>query len=624
MQPIPNPQDRHFAQPPLFQIVIFLILLAFVPLMGALFGSGSQVEQFPLITRLRNPDFLLGDLYVDSAARFGPRFYYAQSLAWLNGFLSLPLIIHSLTVLCNFALGAVTCYGVIRFLGGGALGGMLAAVFAVTNDSFSLGLAGYLRFDSFQPANIAIPLALIGMVFLIRLRPFVALVPLVLAALMHPLVGMEIAMIAYLSMGAAILLRAPENGILRSLMPAIASGLVFGAAMYFAWALPMSGNSTFRMSDAAFFDTLARFRAPHHYLGLSFPRLTWMQGLGFVFGIGLILIYYLSRHGLRRDVLTLILAGLIVLILCAASLWFVDVLQNRLWVTAQMFRMLMVVKWISLMTLGWFMADWIGRDRLAGLIMAGCLALTSADAQPYAVGFVVISAGALALGPRWIRGRLWSVIRWVGLVVLILLCAAANHRYGVQLQNLRAALALAALALIFLPRDNRTAGLVLATVLIATVLGTTTLTRERGLFGVRALQAQFVWPDLNGDEVKIARAAGKLSPPDAIWMVPPNFEAFRMHAGRAVVVDYTSIPFDDAAMREWRARIEGVYGPINGGGFEARNNMMKAYRAGIDWPAAARHYGATHAILMAETPWSGEVLHENESFKAVRIIDAAK
>ena len=556
---------------------------------------------------------------MNSAAQFGPRIYYAHVLAWMQDILPLPLITHGLAVLCNFALASVTYYAATRLLHTNALGGLLAAVFVVTNGSFSLGLAGYLRFESFQPANPAIPLALIGMVLLIKLWPFRALGPLILSALAHPLIGMEIALIAYCATGLAILLRPPEAGILRSLTPAVASGLLFAIAMYLAWILPMSDTNTIRMSDAEFFETLAQFRSPHHYLGLSFPQLSWMQALAFVGCAGIVLAFRQFRHGLSREVLALSLAALIVLVLCAASLWYVDMMQSRLWVTAQVFRMLMVVKWVGLLAFGWLVADWISRDRLAGVIMAGCLALATADAQPYAILFVLIAAGALVMGPRWTSGSVWAVIRWAGLAMLILLSLAAQYRYGLTQQSLRALLALAALALIVAPRPGKPAGTILATFLVAVTLTATALTRDRGLLGLDALRTQLIWADLKGDNFEISRAASDLSPPDAIWLVPPDFESFRIISGRAIVVDHTSIPFDDAAMREWRTRMEAIHGPVDGGGFTALRAMKQVYRDGIDWSAVARRYGADYAVLHAETPWPGPILFENDSFKAIRL-----
>ena len=75
-------------------------------------------------------------------------------------------------------------------------------------------------------------------------------------------------------------------------------------------------------------------------------------------------------------------------------------------------------------------------------------------------------------------------------------------------------------------------------------------------------------------------------------------------------------------MREWRARLLGIFGPTNRGGFGALREMKDAYRTGLDWAAVAPRYNATYAVLFAETPWKGPVLYENDGYKAVRIGDA--
>ncbi len=64
------------------RIVLFLFLIAFLPLFAIQFGVGNQLEQFSLIERLRNPGFAPGDFYLDSAAVLGqPRYYYSLLIA---------------------------------------------------------------------------------------------------------------------------------------------------------------------------------------------------------------------------------------------------------------------------------------------------------------------------------------------------------------------------------------------------------------------------------------------------------------------------------------------------------------------------------------------------------------
>jgi hypothetical protein len=61
----------------------------------------------------------------------------------------------------------------------------------------------------------------------------------------------------------------------------------------------------------------------------------------------------------------------------------------------------------------------------------------------------------------------------------------------------------------------------------------------------------------------LATAAKALTPVDAVVLVPPSFEAFRMEAGRAAYVDFKSHPYRADEVLEWRRRMgvaERLYG----------------------------------------------------------------
>ncbi|WP_398286356.1 DUF6798 domain-containing protein [Sphingomonas daechungensis] len=102
---------------------------------------------------------------------------------------------------------------------------------------------------------------------------------------------------------------------------------------------------------------------------------------------------------------------------------------------------------------------------------------------------------------------------------------------------------------------------------------------------------------------------------------PPEFETFRLIAERPVVVDFTSIPLQELAMREWRRRIRDVYGDVPGGGFVAQHAMDANYRAMTREKAAqlSAEYRARFAVLDRETPWPGKPLYENGTYKAVSL-----
>lgn len=596
---------------------VLLALIAVIPMIGAQFGYGNQIEQFSTVMRLLDPQAMPGDFYVDASTAFGPRYYYAHVLAALAGVLGLPLAVHGLSIACNFLLAAVSYTAATRLLGASIVAGALAAVLAVMNAGFSLGYAGYLHFDSLQPASLAIPLALLGFYLILSGRHAAAVPAFAAGALMHPLIGMEIAAIAYAAAGAASLVCWRERGGLGGLKPLILSAAALGAVMIAVWAVPMAIVGGERMPASEFFQTLAVFRAPHHYLGLDFFRFQWIfagvfcAAAAFAFGMRL------WRHSIDYPTLAFAAAIGAVAVLCLASLYFVDMAESRLWATAQLFRMTMLLKWCAFLMLAWLFGEWIREGGAVEAILAAIAVAAAGDAFSYVLVLVAAAKVGYDLARRWIGGPIIEGLIWLSLPIVFAAAAYVTYRYGLHEYAFRAALALACVALIFAPWPGRDAGMGIAAVLVAAVIALTAFTRDQGLLGWDALKAQYTFADLTGDEASIARAAEANSPPDSLWLVPPQFESFRVLANRAVVADFTSIPFQDMPMREWRERMETLYAPGDATGFEAARVMTENYRQGIDWRAAANRYGATHAVLYRETPWDGPVLAENDTYKLV-------
>ena len=218
---------------------LFIMLATALPVLGYQFGLGNQVEQFSIVRQLSDPSFIPTDFYVNSAAGFGPRFYYSWLLSLLSGFAPLPLVIFILTCVTNFALAFISFNAARSHLHSDHLGGAIAALIVLVNGSFSLGLAGFIRFDSFQPANLAIPLVLGGFSLLIARRRLAAAAAFTISAAMHPLIGAEGGMIAFVACALADLSRARDaTTAFKFLVPYIPSGLAFAAAIGVLWAVP--------------------------------------------------------------------------------------------------------------------------------------------------------------------------------------------------------------------------------------------------------------------------------------------------------------------------------------------------------------------------------------------------
>ena len=138
---------------------------------------------------------------------------------------------------------------------------------------------------------------------------------------------------------------------------------------------------------------------------------------------------------------------------------------------------------------------------------------------------------------------------------------------------------------------------------------------------LKPLMPVFDIEDLRDADSEAARKVAAHTPADAIVVVPPAFGVLRIVGPRAIVVDFKAIPLQDGAMREWRERIRFLYGEVEGGGFPALARLDLAYRTVTDshlLKIAAR-YGATHAMVYADSTTALPEVYADSSFKLIRL-----
>jgi hypothetical protein len=92
-------------------------------------------------------------------------------------------------------------------------------------------------------------------------------------------------------------------------------------------------------------------------------------------------------------------------------------------------------------------------------------------------------------------------------------------------------------------------------------------------------------------------------PHDAIVLVPPSEMAFRLHAQRAIVVNFKGIPQLSSEMPEWRDRMQRVLNlphlrPLQGSFLAALEQIERRYAALPDDMLidTARHYDARYIL----------------------------
>jgi hypothetical protein len=496
--------------------------------------------------------------------------------------------------------------------GAAAAGAATAAALAVANSSFALGLAGYVRFDSFQPASIAIVLSFAAFLWVADGKRYLAAVAFFLASLSHPLIGLEVAMIAYASCAIGDLVdRKPPREILNY----FPSGLLFCALFILAWVLPAMSSEQVRMSSEEFFSIIPAFRSPHHYLGTTFPFAHYRQVAAFAAAMAILAFQLRKDAGQFALGTRLMIATAIVICLCAASLVLVDGLHNRLATAAQIFRMLMVVKWAGFLLFGAAAGRWLSSGRPLLMAAPFLVLIATGEAQPY----VMLWATLLVLAVERLRpGKLIEAAVAAGLAVLTLYLMMT---IGGREEAVRAVLGAIAIGLLYLSPLAVPVAAASAAALTGAVIALGLLNQKLQFTDQKVFNPTYSWSDIKTDDADVARWAKAHTPPGSVWITPPKFEAFRLIAARPVVVDFTCIPLQEGPMREWRRRIRDVYGDVSGGGRLAEAGMKQNYRAVTreKMTQLSNEYRARFAVLNRETPWPGPILYENGTYKAVSL-----
>jgi hypothetical protein len=401
----------------------------------------------------------------------------------------------------------------------------------------------------------------------------------------------------------------------RSLPGYIPSGALFAALLFVAWVLPgMMSAQGGAMSSEEFFSIIPAFRSPHHYLGTTFPLSHYVQLAAFLAAMAVLVVQArrVAEHSVLRT--RLIFATAVVLALCVVSFILVDGLHSRIAASAQIFRALLVVKWAGFVLFGAVAGRWLSTGRPLLMVAPFAVLVATGAAQPLVMLGVTL---AVLLAERMPIGRRAEIALAALLLVAV---AGVTIQIGAREEAVRAALAGLSIGLFYLapialvPASAVAVSLTLALILFGWI------NRERNWVDRDIFQPTYQWADVKGDDADIARWVKANTPPGAVWITPPSFEAFRLLAERPIVVDWTCIPLQEDAMREWRRRIRAVYGDVPGSGFVALQGLESNYRSITPDRLAqlSAEFNAPFAVIARETPWPGAVLYENGEYKAVQ------
>ncbi len=222
---------------------------------------------------------------------------------------------------------------------------------------------------------------------------------------------------------------------------------------------------------------------------------------------------------------------------------------------------------------------------------------------------VIMGALVIAFFISWLRWQppqpvrkkwlLWMGIGYVSLMIIAyLFVEVIPTRLGVTLQGFRYQWLLAWFSILFIARE---------------------FSRDRWLarvgaavFAIAFANTLYGPPSPSPDRVSVSAWVRENTPPDTIFVIPPDWPEFRLDAGRAVVEQFKTFPYQDENMLRWYERIIDVYGDSS--------TVMDTRYHGIDDARLcflAEKYNAAYAVLYHDTSSSLPILYENSEYRVV-------
>jgi hypothetical protein len=540
---------------------------------GYQFGKSNHTVYLIDALRRTDPNLLRNDWWTQSTLQYHFVFnaLTAALMRWgvlqpafLLGYLALAVLLHvgwrKLTLRLGGSDGTYLLSVILYYLLAGGV---------------ALGTYQFLQDSAFLPSNIANVAMLWGIYFWTAGLPASAGMCLGLAGLFH--INHALAGIG-LWAGASLL--EGRRGLSRRWMIGTVALLV-GCAAQIVPALHVVLSRSGKLPLNEFVDLFVRVRHPHHFD----PR-TWHWGIWASFAIALPFAAIAARRQrqerpspeLRRATVLFSLFLLMqVIALLGAGFWF----ASETLVQLNLYRFSIFPKLLSCIAVAWLL--WGRAPRFRAYTTAAGIALL--------------------------------VIAFTATLVI-----HARHPSPVAVHNLRVAwvfapLAVAAMSLYGAARQTTQLRVLLVLLVIAAV----------GVqIGHRPLPVGIELPGLQGDDPdyrSVAAWAREHTPVDAVFLVPPNEESFRLLARRAIVVNFKGVPQLSAELPEWRDRLLAVLDLRSTADLLAlprpMGRTLQAIRSRYDaLPpehlfAVARKFGARYVVLTrpADPPAGATVAH---------------
>lgn len=492
------------------------VLLTLV-IRGYQYGQSNHTIYLLDALRVNDPRLLANDWFATHTYQY--HFVFAHVTAWLMrlgvaqraffvGYLVLVVAWHGAWLRIARALGATRRAYLVSVL-----------LFFLSAGGVGLGMYDFLQDASFLPSNVANVAMLWGICFWIIDRPALAGLLLGVAGFFH-LNHAVVCIVLWFALlpfsGRADQTSAPSG------RPVI--GRLAGTFALLTLCLPnmipaarVAMVSQHRMALEDFVNLYVRLRHPHHYDPSSWPVALWVS---FLWPFPLGVLYARGAFGQRTVRRTLrvflLLCGVVGFGLIFAGAWYVSetVVQMSLARFSIYLKLLSCIGaaiWVA--SRPFFKRLDIRAATLAEVLLAGPLA--------YILAHLMKRPETIAARTFLLQNGQALALLWITMLVAVLFALGMLKRVPV-----------------------------IAQLVIVLALMMTAAAHPRSL----GLHFGFERPD-PPEYVAVCEYAREHTPLDAVFLVPPQEEQFRLRAQRAIVVNFKGVPQFSGELVEWRHRL---------------------------------------------------------------------
>ena len=567
---------------------------------------------------------------MNSASGFGPVFFYSHVLAFLAGYVPLHVAMAVLWLFAFIAVILVTAF-TAKDVTGSVLGGMIAAILITLSAPFSLGSEATVFAPSLIPRFLAMPFGLFAIWKGIRDQPIIAATASIPAILVQPAIGLETVGLALAATAANRLFhwRTRRDFTFRQLRN-LGIGVLIVGLTTLLWIVPtIATRASFSLATDDLVRIYAHFRVPHHLVPSSWDVGQWALGAGFAIALAIALVEMFrtdkSSGPTRREQLGIGFAITSIFVVIAVALVggyiFVEVIPTRLAVMAQTFRMVAVAAW-----LGWIViAGLIGKLLIARAWHWAALFVISAVSVPT----LLVYKGITFVGSRMDGGStMKSTVFFAGVGLLVFsTMALAQAWIGQPTIRDLFLLVLGLPPILLIAISSRLAPAAIAVLAAGLVAVSTSFVLDRHDIFPKNIPVVSRYisrhqPILTldqalhrgkSDDTVLTIAARDTTDSDAVFLIPWDWQQWRVLANRAVVVDRKGFPFQERAMEEWYERYLAIYGPGAGYPYDVTESELLELQ---------RRYGFHYAVLPVGAGMSFPVLASSGDWKLVQVAES--